>query len=155
MADFALWAAACEAAYGSQGTFERAYWQNRRATIENVVGADPVAARVREIMAERTHWTGTASDLLRAGANGARGTADWIASGWPKNPLALAGRLRLAQTFLRTLGIEIAFAREGRLGTRMINITAVRQTNPARSSASSAPSAITGNGAGRRPPGLR
>jgi hypothetical protein len=33
-----------------------------------------------------------------------------------QNPRALAGRLRRAQTFLRTLGIEITFSREGRLG---------------------------------------
>jgi hypothetical protein len=39
-----------------------------------------------------------------------------------KNPRALAGRLRRAQTFLRTLGIEITFSREGRLGTRMIRV---------------------------------
>jgi hypothetical protein len=42
-----------------------------------------------------------------------------------KTPRALAGRLRRAQTFLRTLGIEIVFGREGRLGTRTIRITAV------------------------------
>jgi hypothetical protein len=49
----------------------------------------------------------------------------WNRSGWPKNPRALAGRLRRAQTFLRTLGIEIVFGREGRLGTRTITITAI------------------------------
>ena len=37
---------------------------------------------------------------------------------WAKNPRALAGRLRRAQTFLRTLGIEITFSREGRTGTQ-------------------------------------
>ena len=46
----------------------------------------------------------------------------------PKNPRALAGRLRQAQTFIRTLGIEIAFGREGRLGTRTIRITAIGDT---------------------------
>ena len=45
----------------------------------------------------------------------------WLA----KSPRALAGRLRRAQTFLRTLGIEIVFGREGRLGTRTIRITAM------------------------------
>src|SRR5262249_39447565 len=55
-------------------------------------------------------------DLLQVGAN---------RSGWPKSPRALAGRLHRAQTFLRTLGIEIAFGREGRLGTRTITITAI------------------------------
>src|SRR6516165_8142705 len=41
-------------------------------------------------------------------------------SSWAKNPRALAGRLRRAQTFLRTLGIEVTFSREGRTGSRMI-----------------------------------
>jgi len=41
---------------------------------------------------------------------------------WPKNPRALAGRLRRAQTFLRAAGIEVAFGREGRAGTRVIRI---------------------------------
>jgi hypothetical protein len=49
----------------------------------------------------------------------------WNRAGWPKNPRALAGRLRRAQTFLRTLGIEIVFGREGRLGMRTIRITAI------------------------------
>ena len=45
-------------------------------------------------------------------------------AGWPKNPAAVAGRLRRAQTFLRVLGIEISFSREGRAGTRTIRISA-------------------------------
>jgi hypothetical protein len=40
------------------------------------------------------------------------------ARGWPKNPRALAGRLRRAQTFLRIMGIEVAFTREGRTRAR-------------------------------------
>jgi hypothetical protein len=35
-----------------------------------------------------------------------------------------AGRLRRAQTSLRALGIEIAFSREGRGGTRIIRMSA-------------------------------
>src|SRR5262249_41424826 len=41
---------------------------------------------------------------------------------WP-NPAALAGRLRRAQPFLRMLGIEAAFSREGRAGTRTMRIS--------------------------------
>ena len=51
--------------------------------------------------------------------------AAWTRSGWPKNPRALAGRLRRAQTPLRALGIYIVFGREGRLGTRTIRIAAM------------------------------
>jgi hypothetical protein len=36
-------------------------------------------------------------------------------AGWPKSPRALTGRLRQAQTLLRTLGIERVFGREGAL----------------------------------------
>ena len=116
MADFALWATAWESAFRPAGTLEAAYSDNRRAAVENIVDADPVAALVREIMAERVQWMGSASDLLQLGTN---------RPGWPKSPRALAGRLRRAQTFLRTVGIEIAFGREGRFGTRTIRITAM------------------------------
>jgi hypothetical protein len=120
MADFALWATACESAFRPTGTLEAAYSSNRRAAIENIVDADPVAALVREIMADKAPWSGSASDFLQIGAN---------RSGWPKNPRALAGRLRRAQSFLRTLGIEIVFGREGRFGMRTIRIT-VTGENP-------------------------
>jgi hypothetical protein len=112
MADFALWATACETALWPAGTFARAYAANRRAAIEGVIDADPVAALVREIMAESSSWMGTAADLLRAADRSSEGVLRG-STDWPKNPRALAGRLRRAQTFLRALGIEVAFGREG------------------------------------------
>jgi hypothetical protein len=119
MADFARWAAACETALWAPGTLGRAYEAKRRAAIEAIVDDDPVTACVREIMTERSSWTGSAADLLRAD----RSSADISSrSDWPKNPRALAGRLRRAQTFLRALGIEVTFSREGRAGNRMIRI---------------------------------
>src|SRR5262249_29885332 len=63
MADFALWASACEPGLWPAGTFARAYAANRRTSIEGMIDADPVAACVREIMAERGSWTGSAGDL--------------------------------------------------------------------------------------------
>jgi len=128
MADFALWATACESAFRPAGTLETAYYNNRRDAIENIVDADPVAAHVRELMADRAQWTGSASDLLQVGINIAgNAMAAWIRSGWPKSPRALAGRLGRAQTPLRALGIEIVFGREGRPGTRTIRITAMNE----------------------------
>src|SRR5215217_1400354 len=64
MADFALWASACETALWSAGTFWSAYCGNRDEAVEGVIEADPIAAAVRTVMATRTVWTGTASDLL-------------------------------------------------------------------------------------------
>ena len=64
MADFALWATACETNCWPAATFENAYWANRRTAIERTIDADPVATFVRELMAERTAWEGSASDFL-------------------------------------------------------------------------------------------
>src|ERR1700704_6632330 len=69
MADFALWAAACETAVWPAGTFARAHADNRRAAVEDAIASDPVAACVRELMAERSSWAGSAADLLRVGAD--------------------------------------------------------------------------------------
>jgi hypothetical protein len=89
-------------------------------------------------MVDRTMWSGTASELLRLCAESAR---DEISRGaaWARNPRALAGRLRRAQTFLRTLGIEITFSREGRTGTRMINVSTNSEVSVSTVSRVSAP----------------
>ena len=71
-------------------------------------------------MSERGSWSGSAADLLRVSVECMRQTSD--RTGWPKNPRALAGHLRRVQTFLRTLGIDITFSREGRSGTRVIRM---------------------------------
>jgi hypothetical protein len=114
MADFALWATACETTFWPLGTFVRAYEENRKAAIEGVVEADPVADHVREMMAKASTWTGSASDLYRRGAGRSPDGCSTSSSGWPKSPRALASRLRRVQTSLRALGIEITFSREGR-----------------------------------------
>ena len=156
MADFALWATACESAFRPAGTLETAYANNRRDAIENIIDADPVAARVREIMADRAQWTGSASDLLQAGISVAGNSVVWNRSGWPKSPRALAGRLRRAQTFLRTLGIEVVFSREGRFGTRTIKIAVINENRSCNTVSTVSTVSDNGPGAGLEhpPPGL-
>ena len=122
MADFALWAAACETALWPAGTFSHAYATNREAAIESMIEADPVAACVRELMSEHNSWTGSAADLLRVNVQRRSEHVSRSGNGWPKNPRALAGHLRRAQTFLRAVGINITFTREGRAGNRVIRI---------------------------------
>ena len=122
MADFALWATACETALWPAGTFWSAYCGNRDEAVEGVIDADPIAAAVRAVMAMRTEWTGTASDLLGALAEAA-GERAAKSKAWPDSPRALAGRLRRAATFLRKIGIEVAFRKEGRTRARIIDIT--------------------------------
>jgi hypothetical protein len=127
MADFVLWATACETALWPAGTFARAYAANRCATVDRVIAADPVADAVRMIMSDRITWVGTASDLLCTAAHLAGQHSVSRSAGWPKSPRALAGRLRRVQTFLRMLDIEVAFNREGRAGSRMIRLSADRE----------------------------
>jgi hypothetical protein len=67
MADFTLWATACETALWPAGTFAQAYEANRRAAVETMIEADSVASCVREIVALRKTWIGTAAELLCLG----------------------------------------------------------------------------------------
>jgi hypothetical protein len=136
MADFAKWATACETAFWSPGTLRTAYDANRHRAVEDAIDADPVATCVRRIMAKQTRWVGTASDLLNATVIGGNPIADW-----PKNPRALAGRLRRSQAFLRALGIKIALRREGREGNRIIKMMSRADFFAPASSGPSVPSA--------------
>jgi hypothetical protein len=92
MADFALWATACETALWPAGTFWSALCRNRNEAVESVIDADPIATAVVAMMTARTEWTGTASELLEALGKVA---GDRVANSktWPDNPRALAGRL--------------------------------------------------------------
>ena len=146
MADFALWATACETALWTPGTFWSAYCGNRDAALDGVIDADPIADAVRALMASRTVWTGTASDLLGALCEIA-GERVANSKTWPDGPQALGGRLRRAATFLRKIGIDIGYERRGRTRTRIIQITMRLSAEPensgSRPSAPSAPSAST------------
>jgi hypothetical protein len=161
MADFALWATASETALWPPGSFWSAYCGNRDEAVDSVIEADPIAAAVRAVMTTRTEWTGTASELLGA-LDEVAGERVAKAKTWPDSPRALAGRLRRAATFLRKIGIDIGFEREGRARTRTIRITTGQSFTPeargAEPSASSAPSADQPKasfGNGFASPGLR
>ena len=145
MADFALWATACETALWPAGTFWSAYSSNLHEAVEGVIEADPVAATVRAFMSKRTEWTGTASDLL---GDLATVTEKGIAKSkdWPSSPRALSGKLRRAATFLRKIGIDIKFpGRKGRARNRIICIAVVPEKDVAQPSA---PSTSSGQASG-------
>ena len=155
MADFALWASACEGALWDEGTFLRAYASNRDEAVYSVIEADPVGSAVRSLMTSRTEWTGTASDLLDAISEEVGETVR-RAKTWPATPRAVSGRLRRAATFLRKVGIDISFDREGRARTRTIRISCLPENEATEPSAPSASSAdrrkgAPGNGSGDTP----
>jgi hypothetical protein len=123
MADFALWATACETALWPAGTFMAAYYRNLDEGLESVIEADIVAGAVRSLMGTRAEWTGTASQLLPALAEivGERATK---MKDWPDNPRALGGRLTRLATFMRKKGISISRERVGYKRDRVIRIVA-------------------------------
>jgi hypothetical protein len=125
MADFALWATACEQAFWKGGTFGRAYEQNRDDAIDTVIEADLVATAVQEFMAERTGWQGTSSDLLGA-LKMAVGEDQTKLKEWPTSPRSLSGRLRRVAASLRRAGIDITFGEKSpdRKRNRLIGLLA-------------------------------
>lgn len=140
MADFALWATACETALWTVGTFGAAYAGNRDEAVDSVIEADPVGSAIRSLIGTRTEWTGTASDLLGA-LDEEVGEKVRKSKAWPSSARALSGRVRRAATFLRKVGIDITFEREGRARTRTIRITRKPERAPAEPSTPSALSA--------------
>ena len=141
LADFALWATACETRFWSTETFWASYCGNLEEAIDDVIDADPVASSVRSLLETRAGWSGTATTLLPilctfAGDKVARSRS------WPENARALANRLRRAATFLRKAGITVNFEREGHSRTRIIHLTVAPPSTSAESAATfaSAPS---------------
>ena len=140
MADFAVWATACETAFWPTGTFMAAYCGNRDAAVEIVIDADAVAAAIRTMMVARAEWTGTASGLLEL-LGGIVGDKWQRPNDWPHSPQRLSGRLRRAAPCLRKVGINLEFVREGHNRIRTIYITTARENAATPPSAPSAPSA--------------
>ena len=137
MADFALWATACETELWRAGTFGAAYAGNRNEAVDSVIEGDPVGSAIRSLVGPRTEWTGTASDLLGA-LDEEVGEKVRKSKAWPSSARAMSGRVRRAATFLRKVGIDIMFEREGRAGTRTIRIARKPEHAPAVPSAPSA-----------------
>jgi len=142
MADFAMWATACETAFWKAGTFAQAYGQNREEAVTTVIEADLVATAVQKFIAERPDleeqptlvaqrgvWCGASSNLLGA-LKMAVGEDQAKQKEWPQNPRALPGYLRRAAATLRKVGIEITFDRtsggsSGGKRTRTITIASL------------------------------
>jgi hypothetical protein len=121
MADFALWATACEEALWRPGSFRAAYINNRDETIQTVIEGDCVADAVRSFMAGKNEWSGKASALL-ALLSCPQSDPQPKGKYWPTTPRALACRLRRLAAFLRKTGIEIEFRRERGTGARIVHI---------------------------------
>jgi hypothetical protein len=123
MADFALWATACEGALWPKGTFMAAYLDNRTEAAEKLIETDVVATAVQAFMANRASWSGTATELdtrLRMAAGNLEGT-----KGWPALPQFLAARLRALASSLSKVGIEVTTAKVGHDRKRVITLSRI------------------------------
>jgi hypothetical protein len=83
LVDFALWATAYEEAFRPAGT--------SNPLIRKTIDVDRAAALVREIMAERAQWTGSASYFCRSARTGLDGPRP-PRTRWP-TPAGSEGRL--------------------------------------------------------------
>jgi hypothetical protein len=129
MADFALWASACEPAFWPSGRFGSAYSDNLEEAVATLVDDDRVASAVREFMAPRSEWTGTATELLKSLPGE---VSDQIAKSkdWPQNARALSGSVRRLAPALRKMGIDLTFPRgKDRKRTRTIVIRTLSTPN--------------------------
>jgi hypothetical protein len=141
MADFAIWATACESALGSAGILMKAYCRNRDDAVEALIEADPVANALPRFIATRTAWTGTVTDLLRELCEKVD-EAVRKDRHWPASAKALSGRLRRAAPCLRKIGIEIERDRDkSRKRSRNIYITVKPENAPPAASEPSTSSA--------------
>ena len=124
MADFALWATACEGALWPKGTFMAAYTENRTDAVENLIEADIVATAVRQLMAKLSTWSGTATELddaLRVLTGNLEND-----NGWPAEPRILSTRLRGLAPSLGKLGIMVTFHKVGHDRKRVITLFALK-----------------------------
>jgi hypothetical protein len=151
MADFALWASACETAIWESGTFWNAYCGNQADAVEGVLEADPVAEALLKLVANLPGWLGTSSSLLDV-LREVTGEQAAKEKSWPKNGRALSERLRRSATFLRKVGIEIAYTRADTADrTRLITISKGEQKKGGKfaSGPSNRPKPINFNGCSR------
>jgi hypothetical protein len=127
MADFALWASACETALGVRsGKFIAAYLANTKGANELALDSSIIAAPLRRFAEKlQGEWEDSASQLLQeltrlVDEQTARSKE------WPRRPNALSGRLRRLAPNLRKIGIDVVFGKR-RQGTRIRGYIRIRQ----------------------------
>jgi hypothetical protein len=110
MADFCLWAAACEPALGlEEGAFLEAFHGNRRDANASALESSPVVKYLMDLMAPgNPPWEGTAADLLaRLGAMAPED--ERRSKAWPRSARGLRGVLDRLKPNLRQVGIHVRF----------------------------------------------
>jgi hypothetical protein len=122
MADFARILAALDLATG--WTTLDAYTAAAIDVTDAVLDADPLGCAVRECMAGRQEWTGTAAQLLELV------TPEPTPRSFPRSPRALSGQLRRLAPALRAGGIELDFTKTERQRLVILTTSSEGGRNP-------------------------
>jgi len=120
MADFTIWASACENALGIRtGEFLQTYQDNRADGRVLALESSPLYEPLTVLATEG--FNGTTSELLmRLNAITSEGTRR--SGGWPRAANALSNALRRMAGSLRSAGIKIDFSRPEHGGRRCISV---------------------------------
>ncbi len=124
MADFARWGVAVERALGwTEGSFLAAYETNREEMAGDMLSNDLTATMLIQFMADKSFWSGTATELLTALNMTALGAGiDTRVPVWPKTPHAVSGRLRRLESVLPRFGITVAWTKPDRNRVRAVTL---------------------------------
>jgi hypothetical protein len=124
MADFALWATACESAEAwPRGAFLAAYEKNRAEANEEVIASSVLATAICALLnTKKAGWDGTATDLLAA-LRSHVDNEDILRDSrfWPQTAKVLSEKLKRVAPALRRVGINIE-RRNGKGHQRLIRL---------------------------------
>jgi hypothetical protein len=129
MADFAVWATACEQALRwPAGSFLLAYDKNRADANAISLDCSPLFLPLQQLLSDTPEWSGTAAELLDklaaiAGEQVTRGRE------WPRRANALSGKLKRLVPNLAAVGIVVVFHRDMKRRTISIRQKKVRETS--------------------------
>lgn len=133
LADFALWATACEMSLGwAPGTFMAAYGDAQDDLIKDALETEPVAVHLLTLLTQKnlSEWTGTASELLATLTAHAGYDEKRPPKGWPGAPHVLAGALKRIAPALLVQGLEVTqLSRTDKSGTKRWRIRTVEEND--------------------------
>ena len=124
LADFEVWAIACEPALGVSSTsFEEAYKHSRQASVEVVLSNSPLPPQISALLRRYgDFWQGTPSELL-ADLEEYASERTLKQYGWPKNPNQLGKDMDRLAPALREIGIDFErFRQAGGERTRLLRL---------------------------------
>ena len=123
MADFAKWVIAAEPALGvEEGTFLRAYAENRAEAHSLALEGHTTAARLIGSLEKARAWEGTSSEL-RELLYPELGLKQEPPKDCPKNARALSVLLKRLAPNLRAQGVDVQSSRRGVRGEKILTIT--------------------------------